>query len=50
MAEEYAQMYDRVGIPREAAAEAFRRLDRSGSGEIDHEEFRKGGLRVLSPP
>jgi Ca2+-binding EF-hand superfamily protein len=39
--EEYVRMYEALGIPPETSAEAFRRLDRDGSGEISNAEFRQ---------
>jgi Ca2+-binding EF-hand superfamily protein len=39
--EEYVRMYDALGISPETSSEAFRRLDRNGSGSISHTEFRQ---------
>lgn len=39
--EEYVRMYDALGIPPTTSGEAFRRLDRDGSGEISNAEFRQ---------
>jgi Ca2+-binding EF-hand superfamily protein len=39
--EEYVRMYDALGIPPETSGEAFKRLDRDGSGEISNAEFRQ---------
>jgi Ca2+-binding EF-hand superfamily protein len=52
--EEYVRMYKALGIPPETSGEAFRRLDRDGSGEISNAEFRhalfeyypRGGARA----
>jgi hypothetical protein len=32
-------MYTALGIPSTTSSEAFKRLDRDGSGEITHTEF-----------
>jgi Ca2+-binding EF-hand superfamily protein len=39
--EEYVRMYDALGIPPQTSGEAFKRLDRDGSGEITNAEFRQ---------
>ncbi len=38
---EYVGMYDALGIPPESSGEAFKPLDREGSGEITNAEFRE---------
>jgi Ca2+-binding EF-hand superfamily protein len=38
--DEYVQMYDGLGIDPEHSSDAFRRLDRDGSGKITKDEFR----------
>jgi len=37
--EEYVGMYNALGIPPTTSSEAFKRLDRDGSGEINRAEF-----------
>jgi EF-hand domain len=39
--EEYVRMYAALGIPPTTSGEAFKRLDRNGSGEISNAEFRQ---------
>jgi Ca2+-binding EF-hand superfamily protein len=38
--EEYVRMYDAIGVSPATSTEAFRRLDRNGSGSITLPEFR----------
>ncbi|MFJ9417606.1 EF-hand domain-containing protein [Streptomyces sp. NPDC101227] len=38
--DEYVRMYSALGIPPEHSGDAFKKLDRDGSGEISHAEFR----------
>lgn len=38
--DEYVRMYDAIGVSPETSTEAFRRLDRNGSGSITFPEFR----------
>jgi Ca2+-binding EF-hand superfamily protein len=38
--DEYVQMYDGLGVDTKYSTEAFRLLDRNGTGSISHEEFR----------
>jgi len=39
--DEYIGMYNALGIPPTTSSEAFKRLDRDGSGEISHKEFQQ---------
>lgn len=39
--EEYVSMYDAIGIPPNHSSDAFKRLDRDGSGEIDPDELKE---------
>lgn len=39
--DEYVRMYDALGVPPSTSTEAFKRLDRDGSGELSYAEFRQ---------
>ena len=39
--EEYVRMYDALGVPPTTSTEAFKRLDRDGSGALSYAEFRQ---------